>query len=89
MVPEPRMVMLSLRDMPGATMSVAGETWSQGRFIGVELEPDTVKTMKIYVTMPKDALPEETRDFTFHVEYRSSGEADAYQASFIVPEKRK
>jgi cytochrome c oxidase accessory protein FixG len=89
MVPEPRMVMLSLRDMPGATMSVAGETWSQGRFIGVELEPDAVKTMKIYVTMPKDALPAETRDFTFHVEYRTSGEADDYTASFIVPEKRK
>jgi cytochrome c oxidase accessory protein FixG len=89
MVPEPRMVTLSVRDMPGATMTIAGETWSQGSFFGAELEPDSVKTIKLYVTMPKDRLPEETRDFTFHVEYQPTGEASDYSASFIVPENSK
>jgi polyferredoxin len=88
MVPEPRNVMLSLRGMPGATMNIAGESWSQGSFFGVDVEPDSVKTIKLYVTMPKDKLPERTQDFSFHIEYRTSGEASDYTASFIVPERK-
>jgi cytochrome c oxidase accessory protein FixG len=88
MKPEPRLVTLSIRDMPGATMAIAGETWTQGSFFGTEVEPDSVKTLKLYVTMPKDRLPEDTRDFTFHVEYRPTGETYEYSASFVVPEKR-
>ena len=87
MLPEPRMVTLSLLGMPGASMSIAGETWPQGSFFGVELEPDSVKTVKLYVTMPKTLLPEDARDFTFHVEYRQTGETFDYGASFVVPGK--
>jgi cytochrome c oxidase accessory protein FixG len=89
MVPEPRLVTLSVRGMPGATMNIAGEGWSQGSFFGLELEPDTVRTVKLYVTMPKASLPPETRDFTFHVEYRTTGETSDYTASFVVPETKK
>jgi cytochrome c oxidase accessory protein FixG len=89
MVPEPRMVLFSLRDLPGGTMSIAGEAWSQGRFFGVELEPDSVKTLKLYVTVPKAALPDAAGDFTFHVENRPTSEASEYSASFLVPEKSK
>ena len=87
MVPEPRMVTVSLRGMPGAKINIAGEIWSQGSFFGVELEPDSVRTIKLYVTMPKASLPQTTRDFTFHVEDRSTGEANDYSASFVVPGK--
>jgi hypothetical protein len=37
--------------------------------------------------MPKDRLPPEKHDFTFHVEYRPTGESYDYRASFVVPEK--
>lgn len=88
MKPEPRLVTLSVRGMPGATMTIAGETWSQGSFFGADLDPDSVKIIKLYVTMPKDRLPDSTRDFTFHVEYRPTGETYEYEASFVVPEKK-
>lgn len=89
MVPEPRRVTLSLRDMPGATMTIAGEATTKGSTFDVDLEPDAVETMKIYVTMPKALLPEETRDFTFNVVYKKTGETNDYNASFVVPEKKK
>ncbi|MBL0373218.1 cytochrome c oxidase accessory protein CcoG [Rhizobium sp. KVB221] len=89
MRPEPRRFVLSVRDLPGATMTIAGETWSQGRFFGVDVEADAVKTMKIYVTVPKAELPAANREFTFHVEYPQTGESHKYKSSFIVPEKKR
>jgi cytochrome c oxidase accessory protein FixG len=87
MLPEPRMVVLSVRDMPGAVINIAGQSWSQGSFFGTDVDPDSVKTIKLYVTMPKDALPAETTNFTFHVEYRQTGESFDYSTRFMVPEK--
>jgi cytochrome c oxidase accessory protein FixG len=84
---EPRLFVLSLRDLPGGNMAMAGETWPQGRFFGVEVEPDTVRKLKVYVGVPKDQLPGTTRDFTFHIEYAPTGETSDYKASFVVPEK--
>jgi cytochrome c oxidase accessory protein FixG len=89
MVAEPRLVMLSLRDLPDATMTLSGEAWPQGRFFGVELDPDTVKSLKVYVTIPKDKLPDGNADFTFHLEYPQTKESDAYTATFIVPENKR
>jgi cytochrome c oxidase accessory protein FixG len=84
---EPRLFLISLRDFPAARMSLAGESWPQGRFFGVEVEPDTVQKLKVFVTVPKDQLPDDKTDFKFHVEYPSTGESSEYTASFIVPEK--
>ncbi len=84
---EPRLFMLSLRNMPGATMSLAGESWSQGRFFGVEVEADAIRKLKVYVTVPKDLLPPKATDFVFHVEYSQTKESDEYTATFHVPEK--
>jgi cytochrome c oxidase accessory protein FixG len=86
MLPEPRMVTVSVRGMPGAVINLAGQSWSQGSFFGTDVDPDSVKTIKLYVTMPRDRVPAEKTDFTFHVEYRKTGESYDYGARFFVPE---
>jgi len=73
--------------MPGATMSMAGESWSRGASFNADVEPDSVRTIKLYVTLPKDRLPDGTHDFIFHVEYRQTGETYDYRASFVAPGK--
>jgi cytochrome c oxidase accessory protein FixG len=87
MQPEPRNFLLSLRDLPGATMAVAGETWSKGSFFGVEVGPDTVQTLKIYVSVPKDQVTTGVRDISFHIEYKPTGESYVYKSNFVAPEK--
>ncbi len=89
MRPEPRMFLFSLRDLPGASMTLAGEPWPQGRFIGVSVDADTVRKLKIYVSVPKDQLPENpSQAFTFHIEYPQTKESDDYLANFHTPEKK-
>jgi cytochrome c oxidase accessory protein FixG len=88
MIPEPRTFTLSLKDLPeGAYMTVAGETSSQGRSFEVPVEPDAVRTMKIYVTLPK-ADATESRKFGFHIEYPKTKEFENYAADFVVPGKK-
>jgi cytochrome c oxidase accessory protein FixG len=84
---EPRAVTLSMRGMPGATISIAGESGSRGAAFNADVEPDSVRTIKLYVTVPKGQLPDGTQDFTFHVDYRPTGETYDYRASFVAPEK--
>jgi cytochrome c oxidase accessory protein FixG len=89
MVPEPRNVVLSVRGLDGANMTLAGDSTAHGNAINVDLQPDAVTTMKLYVTVPKDALPKRTEDFHFVVEERDGGEKASYNANFIVPERKQ
>jgi cytochrome c oxidase accessory protein FixG len=87
MRPEPRQLVLSIRDLPGASLTISGDSLPKGRFFGVDVEPDTVHKLKVFVTVGKDQLPAAARDFTFQVEYAPTGERAEYTASFNVPER--
>jgi cytochrome c oxidase accessory protein FixG len=89
MIPEPRLFLLSLEGLPGAYMSIVGEGMPQGRIFGLDVEPDAVRTLKIYVTVPKENLGDANREFGFKLEYPKTKETDFYEAHFIAPEKRK
>ncbi|MBX9456597.1 MAG: cytochrome c oxidase accessory protein CcoG [Rhizobium sp.] len=89
MRPEPRHVLLGISGLPGASMTLATDPLPKGRSFGVEVEPDTVHKMKIFVTVPKDQLPASSQAFTFRVDYPLSGETAEYQATFNVPEKKQ
>ncbi|MEP9372365.1 cytochrome c oxidase accessory protein CcoG [Mesorhizobium sp. KR1-2] len=89
MIPEPRTVVLSLEGLEGGTMAVVGmEQQPEDRSVEIALEPDRLKTIKVFVRLPKNRVPGAATSFKFTVEDQASGEHDAYVATFNAPEKR-
>lgn len=88
MIPEPRTVVLSLAGLPGAIMSIIGTEHQEQRSVEIWLDPDRLKTVKVFVRLTKNAIAGETTSFKFVVEDRASSEHDDYVATFNAPEKR-
>lgn len=86
MIPEPRMITVTLEGLPGAEMSVVGmEQPADGSFV-VEAEPDRATTLKVFVRQPREDVAGQTQHFTFTVEDKSGAESDRYEATFDAPE---
>ncbi|WP_163272996.1 cytochrome c oxidase accessory protein CcoG [Chelativorans alearense] len=86
MVPEPRIITLSLEGLPGATMHAVGVDLPEGRSLDVALDPDRLKELRIFVRQPADYVEEQDNRFTFVVEDKASSENAAYRAKFMTPE---
>nr|CAD6616403.1 cytochrome c oxidase accessory protein CcoG [Rhizobium sp. TCK] len=89
MIPEPRTILLSLDGMPEATMKINGLTSGDNRQFAISVEPDKATALKVFVTVPADALPDGSDGFSFIAEDRSSHERDHYDATFYAPEGGK
>ena len=89
MIPEPRTIMVSLDGLDDATMSIVGMDGFEGRSTAVRVEPDRLKTLKVYVRRPAGAIREPMQSFRIVVEDSSSAERDAYEATFESPEHAK
>jgi polyferredoxin len=88
MIPEERVIVLSLVGLPGATMSAVGSDQPEGRTLVVPVEPDRLRSVKIYIRQPADLVAGNQTGFEFLAEDRASGEADTYSAVFYGPEGR-
>ncbi len=88
MIPEPRTVTLRMEGLKGATMSVTGIGDHAPDSAEVELEPDRLKTLKVFVAMPRNALATEAMAFRFVIEDHGSGETARNDAKFQIPERR-
>ena len=89
MIPEQRTILLSLEGMPEATMKINGLTSDDNRQFAVSVEPDKATALKVFVTVPANALPDGSDGFSFIAEDRSSHERDHYDATFYAPEGGK
>src|SRR5690606_18429793 len=85
-IPEPRNVTVTIDGLANGAMNVVGLEQPEAQTISVELEPDRLKTLKIYVRQPREDVPAKTQRFTFTVEDHTSGEADQYTTTFEAPE---
>ncbi len=85
-IPEPRTIMLTLQGLEGAGMSIVGIDEPESRSFAIRVEPDRLKTLKVYVRLPKEFVHDELEHFRFHVEDKASFEAAEYVASFEAPE---
>ncbi len=86
MIPEPRTIIVSLQGLPGAEMSVVGMDHPADRSFAVEVEPDRLKTLKVFVRQPRENIVGATQHFTFEVQDKASSEHDRYEATFDAPD---
>ncbi|WP_051011677.1 cytochrome c oxidase accessory protein CcoG [Nitratireductor pacificus] len=85
MIPEPRVIFLSLDGLPGATMQVVGLDQPEGRSAAIPVDPDRLREVRIFITLPADRLNDANAKFSFVVEDKASFESDIYRASFNRP----
>lgn len=85
-VPEPRTVLVSLHDLPGATMNAVGIDLPDSASVPVTLEPDRAKSLKIYVRQPRGLGAGGVQELRFVVEDPTTLETAEYTTSFESPE---
>jgi polyferredoxin len=86
MIPEPRVIFLSMDGLPGATMSVNEIDQPPGRSFAIPVDPDKLRTLKVYVSQPERDIASDRQEFQFIAEDKASTERDVYQATFNAPE---
>ena len=84
-IPEPRTIIVTLQGLRGAEMSVVGLDQPADRSFAVSVEPDRLRTLKVYVTQPRDHIEGAVQSFGFVIEDKASFETDRYTASFEAP----
>ena len=87
MVPEPRVIFLSLEGLPGATMQVKGINQPEGTSFAIPVEPDKLRQLQVFVSQPKRDVKPGATGFSLIVEDKQSFERDVYSAIFEAPEK--
>ncbi|MCF3640097.1 cytochrome c oxidase accessory protein CcoG [Rhizobium sp. TRM95111] len=85
MIPEPRVITLSIEGLDGATLRTAGQESTDGRTLEIAAEPDRVTGIKLFVTLPKDRLAAAAGGFSLIAEDRQGQERDVYFANFNTP----
>lgn len=86
MIPEPRVIFLSIEGLPGATMRIVGFDQPAGVSFAVPVDPDRLRELKVHVLQPKDYVASKSQVFRIVVEDKSSAERDSYAAYFHAPE---
>jgi cytochrome c oxidase accessory protein FixG len=89
MVPEPRVITLTLNGLPNADMTIAELPSVRGRSADVAVEPDRLRSLHVFVTLPPKSLKSGETTFRFIASDRQSFETDSYDASFEMPENLK
>ena len=85
-IAQPREVTVAIDGLPGAAMSVVGIDRPEDTAFDIALDPDRLKTVKIYVRQPRELVDGRVQNFRFLVEDPASGENAAYTANFDAPE---
>ncbi|MDX8479793.1 cytochrome c oxidase accessory protein CcoG [Mesorhizobium sp. VK24D] len=86
MTPEPRTIVVTMQGLEGAQMNLVGSDLPAGRSFAIPVEPDRLKTLKIFVRQPANQLRGQTQTFTFVANDQAGLESDRYIATFNAPE---
>ncbi len=87
MIPEPRVIFLSISGLPGATMTINDIPQPPGVSFAVPVEPDKLRELKVFISVPvRDVVAGKT-NFTILAEDKQSFERDSYTANFEAPDK--
>ena len=89
MIPEPRTFTVTLKNLPGGEMNVVGMDQPSESYFTVEVEPDKLKTLKVFVRQPRENIAGHRQHFKFEVEDRAGHESSHYEATFEAPDTTK
>jgi cytochrome c oxidase accessory protein FixG len=89
MIPEPRVISLSIDGLPGAEIAVAGIEGATGRSVDFPVEPDKLRALHVFVTVSPQLLQSGNAPFRIIASDQQSFETDSYNAVFEVPEDMK
>ncbi|MBV2142473.1 cytochrome c oxidase accessory protein CcoG [Falsochrobactrum sp. TDYN1] len=88
MIPQPRTFHLSIEGLPEAALTVQDEEAGADGNYEVAVDPDRLTTLRVFVTLPQDAIKAHRSDFEIQVRDADGAESARYDATFIAPEKR-
>ncbi len=88
MTPEPRTVTLSVEGLPGATLAVTDHPGTGPTSLELPLEPDKVMTLRAYVQVAPEALPEAQTRFIIGVASTDGAVRTQAETTFEVPEAK-
>ena len=84
MLPETRNFILSLNGLPGATMTIAEMKEASGKSITIEVEPDQLRAVHVFVTQPSQLMHPGQTGFTFTVTDPQAYASATYTTRFDV-----
>ena len=87
MTPEPRVVTLSVEGLPGGTMTLAGSDAIPSERLTVELEPDKVLPLRLYVRVDPRTLPSPHVSFSIIAASADGAVSAQTEAKFEAPGK--
>ena len=87
MTPTPRSVELRLEGLPGAEISLADDGTHTMQSVPLELAPDRVLPVRLYVRMAPEARPTTKQKFRIVVSTEDGSVTTATETTFEVPEK--
>jgi len=85
MTPKPRTIELSMNGLPGATMAMAGSSTQPTTSIIIDVEPDRVLPIRLYIHASPDHLNQERTGFTLIAENIDGTESASAQVNFEAP----
>jgi polyferredoxin len=86
MEPEPRTFAVMLEGLPGASLWLAGAGPDEVGLLEVEVEPDRLREIKVFVSQPPEATLPGTTEFAFSVHEIGGGETASEATDFHGPE---
>ncbi|QRM55767.1 cytochrome c oxidase accessory protein CcoG [Sinorhizobium sp. BG8] len=85
MIPENRVINVSMEGLAGAMMKISGHDSGDGRLFAVPADADKVTTVRVFVTLPRELAANAGEGFTLVAEDPASHERDVYSARFNMP----
>jgi polyferredoxin len=89
MVPQPRLMSLTIEGIPSAVMKINGVPDAASRSFEVMVEPDEATTLKVFVTLPGSHVARAAENFEFIVSDTGGHETARYDAVFNAPGVKK
>ena len=83
---EPRQFTLTVSGLAGALMTVAGQDTAPTNRLVLDVEPDKVHAIKVYVRAAPGAITAEHSDINFTIAESAGGETSHYTSSFAAPD---
>jgi cytochrome c oxidase accessory protein FixG len=88
MTPDPRTVTVTTEGLLGAEMSLAGGTDEPTETLTIDLEPDKVLPLRLYIRVPAEDVTGKSQSFTMRIATPDGAVGASAAAKFEAPEKQ-